>query len=483
LLSEHTVDNDGSGLAAGDAAGVGGVVVPQIHWHEGLFLQPHHMQHFQRQLILQAASDRRLGLSYPYGVIEASLSADALENNMVRFDRLRVVMPSGVEVSFPENADLPALDIKQRFSGSSGSFTVCLAVPLWYATRGNAIENAGEDDWRVKRIYRVSEVEHADENTGENAQPMLVRRVNARLIFEDDDRADIELIPLLRISHATGQDVGLPKQDPSFIPPCLVLAASPTLRDLVRDLAFQVEASRKELVVQMTRGGFSTESMRGVQFEQMLRLRTLNRFAARLPSLVGAAGITLFQMYLELRELLGELAALQPDRDQFEIGRYNHDNPAVVFNEMSDRIRSLLRGAVAASFTKVDFTQEEDHLVTTLTDDQLNKPNEYFLGVTSNEDPRALAKLVEDGDRFKVMARTMIKQRIFGIKLAEERHPPLELPAGVNLHYFRMLRTDSQRMWDRIVQEKQIAIRWIGNEGADYQIKMYMTVPGTGGDS
>jgi len=471
------VVNQGTTSGTGSAS-TAGVSVPQVHWHEGLFLQPHHLQHLQRQMLTVVGGERRLAWSYPYGVVEASLSGDALENMLVRFDRLRVIMPSGFEVNFPDNADLPALDIKRRFDASSSSFTVCLAVPLWYATRGNTIEHTGEDDWQVKRIYRVSEVDRPDENTGENARPIQVRRLNARLVFDDDDHADIEVLPLLRISHATGEDVGLPKQDPSFVPPCLVLGGSPTLRDLVRDLAFQVEASRKELVVQITRGGFSAESMRGVQFEQMLRLRTMNRFSGRLPSLVVAPAVSPFEIYLELRELLGELAALQPDRDQFETARYDHDNPAVVFNDLSAKIRSLLRGAVAASFMKVVFTKEDDKFFATLTDDQLTKPNEFFLGITTKEDPRELAKLVEDGNRFKFMAKSMIDQRIFGVKLAEERHPPVELPAASSLHYFRLLRPDSKRMWDRILQEKEIGIRWIGNEGADYEIKMFMTVPG-----
>lgn len=455
-----------------------GVSLAQVHWHEGLFLQPHHFQHLQRQLVVGAAGERRLSMSFPYGVVEASLSGDALENMLVRFDRLRVIMPSGLMVNFPDNTDLPALDIKRRFSGGSGSFTVCLAVPLWYATRGNTIERTGEDDWRVKRLYRVAEVEKPDENTGENLRPMQVRRVNARLLFDDDDLADIEVLPLLRITHATGEDIGMPKQDPKFIPPCFALKGSPTLRDLVRDLAYQVDATRKELVVQITQGGFSVETMRGHQFEQMLRLRTINRFSARLPSLVAASATTPFEMYLELRELLGELAALQPDRDQFEVGGYDHDNPAVVFNELSGKIRALLSGGVRRTFMEVSFTKEGDSQFATLSDEQLTLPNEYFLGINTREDPRELAKLVEDGNRFKLMAKSMVDQRIFGIKLSEERHPPLELPASSSLRYFRLLRPESKRMWEKILQEKEIGIRWIGNESADYEIKLYMTVPG-----
>ena len=291
----------------------------QIHWCEGLFLQPHHLQSMQKYMLDKFTIERRLYWNYAYGVTEAKVSDDELEN-------MRVIMPSGLEVNVPDNADLPSLDIKEAFASSSGSLTISLGVPLWYASRANVIEKSTEDDWRIKRLYRVTEIERPDENTGENPQMILVRRISSRLLLDDDDHSDLEVLPLLRIVHATGEDVGLPRRDSAYMCPCLLISGSPILRELLRDLASQVMASRNELVLQINRGGFSIDSMRGVQFEQMLRLRTLNRFSAQLGALVQApGGVTPFEMYLKLRELLAELAALHPDRDQFEVVAYNCD--------------------------------------------------------------------------------------------------------------------------------------------------------------
>src|SRR5579862_7372880 len=113
-----------------------------VHWHEGLFLQPHHLQSMQHYLLDRFGLERKLSITFSHGVIDMKLSADALENMLVRFDRLRVVMPSGLEVNFPENADLASLDIKQAFEGSSTPFTVSLALPLWYPTRANTVDPA-----------------------------------------------------------------------------------------------------------------------------------------------------------------------------------------------------------------------------------------------------------------------------------------------------------------------------------------------------
>jgi type VI secretion system protein ImpJ len=434
----------------------------------------------QRNLMELAGAERKLAWAYPYGLIEGRLSSDALENLLVQFDLLRAVMPSGLVVTFPDSADMPSLNIKTVFEGSSGSFDVALGVPLWYASQANAMERGAAEDWRVKRLYRTSEIEWMDENTGENPQPVVTRKINARLLLPNDDHTDLEVLPLLRVSHASGENAGLPRQDPSFVPACMVLGGSPTLRDMNRDLANQVEAHRTELVLQITRGGFSVETMRGLQFEQMLRLRTLNHYAGRLPHMVLAPNMTPFQMYLELRGLLGELAALVPDRDQYEVAPYDHDNPLVCFSDLTSRIRGLLRGSVAPTYMKVEFSREGNLMVAVLSDEQLNRPNEYFLGIKTQMDPRQLGRLVEDADKFKLIAKSMAGSRIFGVRLAEERHPPLELPASVGLHYFRLMRADSARMWEKIKQEKSIAVRWEGIEAADFGIVLYMTVPDGG---
>lgn len=451
----------------------------QIHWQEGLFLQPHHLQRMQKGLHDHACQERRLSWAHPYGLIEARLSRDELEAMRIRFERLRVVMPSGLEVHYPESAELPSLDIKQAFSKGAGSFSISLGVPLWQNARANTLNPEQQQDSRVKLLYRVGELECADENTGDNPKPIQVRKINARLMFEHEDPSDMETLPLLRIVRATGEEVGLPKEDPEYVPPCLILSGSPVLREMLRDLVSQVEASRKELVVQVSRGGFSIDTMRGVQFEQLMRLRTLNRFSARLPSLVLANGVTPFTMYLELRELLGELAALHPDRDEFESSPYSHENLYLCFKELSTKIRSFLRGSVAPSFIKLAFKDANGMLTAAFAEEHFSQPNAYFLGVKTKLDPTVLARYVEDGDKFKLMPQSLATRAIRGIELKEERHAPLELPAQADLHYFRLDRAASARMWEQIRMEKTAIVRWTGSEldWSDANFTLYMTVP------
>ena len=123
------------------------------------------------------------------------------------------------------------------------------------------------------------------------------------------------------------------------------------------------------------------------------------------------------------------------------------------------------------------FVPEGPLQVAALTDDHLTRPNDYFLGIKTKQDPQAVAKLVEDPDQFKLMAKSLGTRAIWGVRLQLERIPPLELPSEAGLVYFRLLRGESARMWDRVSEEKSLAARWPGMESSDMSITLYMTVP------
>ncbi len=448
----------------------------QVHWHEGMFLQPHHLQAMQRQ-VQSALHDRhRLSCAYPWGLMEYRLSRDALDNMRVQFDRLSSIMPSGVEVDVPGAADLPPLDIQKAFAAGSGALTIRLAVPLWQSQRANAIDPTQPGDGAARRLYRVDQFDQPDENTGANPQPLPVRRVNARLLLPDDDATDLETMPVLRLVHSTEQGEDAPRIDPAFIPPCLLVSGYPRLAEMIRDMAHHAQAIRASLAARL-KPGFAIEQVKGASLRQMLKLRTFNVYAARLSSLVAAPGLTPFGAYLELRSMLGELAALHPDRDPWDVPEYDHDEPMLAFDELCRRIRNLGPETSGEGLMKVEFKREKACFVARLEKEHLTQPNEYFLAVASRSDPRELAKLIEDRDRFKLMPEKMANAPVWGIPLAEERNPPLELPTQSGMSYFRLLRTDNPTMWERVQQQGALAAVWPGMDNADYKLTLYMTVP------
>lgn len=447
-----------------------------VHWHEGLFLQPHHLQIMQRRLFTEVRGARSLFNPYAYGVLESRISHDSLADGRVRFERLRAILPSGQEVFFPEDANVPALDIKAELTRSAAPLDILLGVPLWTRSRANSFRLGDSADPRIKLLYIPEETtEVADENTGDNPQVVHVRKVNARLMLRSDDLSDMEYIPLLRVVRSSGEDAGKPRQDPEFVPPCLLLRASPVLHDLMRDLVAQLNASREQLRVKVSTGGLGIE----VKWELVQRLKTLNRFCSSLPSIIEEGNVPPFAVYVELRELLGELLALNPTDGLFDCRKYDHLDPLPAFRELDLKIRGEIRVSRATEPLRVAFAGDPGRLRATLEQQHFEKPTGYYLGIKTRMERTKLALYICDPNKFKLMPHTLEQVAVFGVEIKEENYPPIELPGQSDLHYFKLLPASNQRRWEQIKQEKAVSLVWNNNDFdlADASVTLFMTLP------
>jgi type VI secretion system protein ImpJ len=445
-----------------------------VHWHEGLFLQPHHLQIMQRGLQSDLRKARALLDPYCYGVLESRLSQDDLADGRIRFERLRAIMPSGQEVFFPEDANLPALDIRAELLRTN-PLDVSLAVPLW-TSRANSFRPGESADPRIKLIFITHEVrEVADENTGENSQAVHVRKINARLALKGEDLTDMESLPLLRVARVTGEESGKARQDPDLVPPCVLLRSSPVLHGLMQELAAQLNASREDLRLKAATGGLGLE----VKWELTMRLTVLNRFCASLPSLVEEGIVSPFVMYRELRELLGELLALHPEKTTFNCEAYNHLDPFRSLKELDLKIRELIRVKPGREPLRVPFSGSPGLLRATLEPQHFEKPTGYYIGIRipPGLDRTKLAIYMCDGNKFKLMPSSMETMAILGLELKEQPQPPLDLPGEG--YYFSVVTTSNQRRWDQIKQDKAVSLVWNNSEFdlSAATFTLFMTLP------
>ena len=446
-----------------------------VHWHEGLFLQPHHLQIMQRRLQTDVRAARALLNPYCYGVLESRLSQDDLADGRIRFERLRAIMPSGQEIFFPEDANLPALDIRVELLRTS-PLDILLAVPLWTRSRANAFRQGESADPRIKLLYIPDEVRDvADENTGENAQAVHVRKINARIALKGEDLTDMESLPLLRVARVTGEESGKARQDPDFVPPCLLLRSSPVIHGLMQELAAQLNASREDLRLKAATGGLGLE----VKWELTMRLTVLNRFCGSLPSLVEEGLVSPFAIYLQLRELLGELLALHPEKVTFNCEPYNHLDPFRCLKELDLKIRELIRVKPGREPLRSPFTGSAGLLRASLEPQHFEKPTGYYLGIKipSGIDRSKLAIYLCDGNKFKFMPRSMETMAILGLELKEQPQPPLDLPGEG--YYFSVVTTSNQRRWDQIKQDKAVSLVWNNSEFdlSAATFTLFMTLP------
>src|SRR5690348_266162 len=138
-----------------------------VHWHEGMFLRPHHFQIAQRHWAHMAARGDKWDTHYNWGLRAIDLDLDALANYRCVVRALKARMRDGTLVSIPEERTLPALDLKPAFEREN-AVTVYLGVPVLQLGRANVATAAKADGAR----YLLDAQELEDENTGLNPQPV-----------------------------------------------------------------------------------------------------------------------------------------------------------------------------------------------------------------------------------------------------------------------------------------------------------------------
>lgn len=440
-----------------------------IHWEEGMFLQPHHLQWMQRQVYDRFGRERSLVCPYAYGIIDAKLGD--VTGGTIRFDRLRAVMPSGREVVANENATLaPRNDVKPKLTGKS--LLVKLAVPFWSASSANVSAN-GNDFGRLYRTRTLNEV--PDENTGERAQPITVREINAKLLFEGEPENGLEVLPLLRIVPGPQRDLG-------FIPPCLIVTGSEELYAMVRDLSILVEHYRGQIYKQLTSKQVKTTELSGVQQEQMMRLQILSRYSARLWPYRRAPELPIppvspFDLYVDLRELMSELATLRLDRD-WAAGamEYRHDDLFPAFSDICQRIKVLMTPRTGELFVQTEFQIDGKALRAPLDEKNLPKAREFYIGVQTPSDPRVVGLLTNPA-KVHICAKDTLQTVLEGVRIEAAGVVATLPPPREDFQYFRLLRTGpSQDRWTEIERSRAVYIEEVQGDTTRLKASLFMTL-------
>lgn len=446
-----------------------------IHWSEGLFLQPHHFQLLQRSMNLRVRNNRTLSLPYPCGLIDLEINQDALRNSRIVLKRVSAIMPNGEEISMPGNTVISPLDVREELKSHSQDFMVYIALPMWSEFDANLTE----DEVQSKKQFSIMEQFARDENSGDNEILLVRRRFNARLTTSLRDNNDLELLPLMRIvpRYQDGNEP-LIEIDRNYIPPFMLLTNDCPLLPMAVELNIQIRKCRDKILQDLASGSFSSENISGSKLYKVLQLQTINSYESRLSSLLSCNRLTPFELYLELKSLLGELGALQPMRDIFSTGEYNHFDCYWQFYDLMTHIRALILAEGLSSYIKIDFEPLADIHGSTLLlkDEHLLSAEDYYLALQCTGEIRRIIDAVENGDNFKLVNPASARLRVRGVKLTEMRYPPRFLPALPNTLYFKLDRAESSRIWSEICNERAMTLDWAEDIFPDLKASLFITI-------
>lgn len=457
----------------------------QLHWEEGQSLEQHHLQRFQKAVFDLIPAERKLSWTFPYGVIDSKLNAEKLKDGVVEFDRLRAVMPgSGVEVNFPEDAILPSLTLK--FAKEQTRLGVFLVVPSWTPNQPNVVRDTDKaSEIAVARYQSYSEPDCRDENTGFFPKAIHFRKINARLTVDPESMPGAESLEVLRVLLDRSKEPSMPMDDPIFAPPCLMTQGAPQLRRLLEGLNNDVHNARKNLGERIKGSHFDYDNVYPHQYENILRLRTLNRFCNRVTPLLRASaagsGVSPFDIYIELCDIVGELSALQLDLDDHAVEAYEHADSYPTFHELVRRIGALLVGGEEEKPMFVEFRPDHAWVTADLVESHF-QARHFYLCVISEEPPETVAGIVENSSWFKLAARSLIDGGILvsGLRLRRVTGVVPGLDRSGHRHYFLVERERSDPgLWEAVRSECRLSLLNIEPQGilGAAQFMLYMTLP------
>jgi len=437
-----------------------------VHWHEGMFLQPHHFQAAEQHGLHLAHLSESWDHSYSWGLRSIEIDEEALGNHHLEVRSLKGRLRDGSLVSVPENGVLPRLPLKAALE-EHAALNVFLGVPVLQTGRPNAaVDGHASEGIR----FLISSLDVEDENQGTNPRPIEIRRLNVTLLLSPDEapteHAGYELLRIARIEKSARADAA-PQLDTAYIPPVLACDAWKGLAvDILQSVYDRIGRKSELLLTQVRTRGIGFDSQSQGEAAMFYQLRLLNEAYALLGIMAYARGIHPLTAYLELCRLVGQLsildaAVLVPPA----LPPYNHDDLGGCFGRVKQYLDHLLECVEIPTYEQRPFIGAGLRLQVGLDKPTWLEPGwALYIGVTSSLSPEeCLALLLGGGLRMKVGSATRVDELyargMAGMKFTHAVNPPAVLPRRTGLAYLQIDRDSQKEEWDRVRAGLTLAIR------------------------
>ncbi len=426
---------------------------PEVHWSEGQFLRPHHLQAAFRQVETGRAAAIDGVHPYGWGFVALDLAHDAVENGLIEIRSCELRLRDGTCVKVPENCTLDPREFKAVLDKSTGPVEVYFGVPEIQAVRANVQMPGEELDGRSPR-YAIDLTERYDENTGDNPQSVEVRRLRGAVFLGDEDRAGFECVPLGRIERSAAG----PKLVNNVIPPLLRLQAWPPLCTAVEVLWNDIRARMEQLGADAADRALSFATASPGDAEQLIKLWALNELTVRFGTLASSPELHPHNLYVLLCDGIGKVALWDDMRRPRELPPYDHGNSGPVFDELIRYLRALVNGMLPRDYVERPFEAREGGYGVDLDYEWFTPNHEMFLGIRGPMQLEEIMGLFR-AINFKLAsprdAQEVFRRRLPGLEF-KSAGAVANLPKSSDQFYFRVSRTAPY--WEHCERERGIFI-------------------------
>ncbi|WP_288460288.1 type VI secretion system baseplate subunit TssK [uncultured Enterobacter sp.] len=402
-------------------------------WGRGIMVAP---QHFQQQVAYAAWSAEciaRLGLSCPWGVINATFEPEALRLGRLQARHLHVRFQDGTLID-TNNADSlpPVLSLESE----SQEVTVVLALPLLRANGGNCLKPDEVAERPVRYRQRWRDVRNT---FGEDTRQIAVMQPELTLRFAHQNNSDYLTCPVARLQQ---DSQGMWLLDETFLPPLLTLQGSRWMVTQLEQLMTQLRARLCRLMAMRRESNERMADFAVADVSLFWLLNALNSAEPVLGQFQRYPQSPPERLYPELSRLAGSLLTFSLEHQVSAIPAWHHEQLNAVFPPLFDLLGDLLEASLPSRVVALalDYDPRLHFWQARLHDPRLREGADYYLSVRS---PMPVAQLQEQFPRqCKVGSpdhvRSIVNSSRVGVPLVPLRHVPAAIPLRLENQYFSL---------------------------------------------
>ena len=437
----------------------------RVVWYEGMALDPHHLQQWDRAS--QHALGARLRAVHPYGwgFSELAVDADRLAGGEVALTRARGVFPDGLPFDAPDGDPLPpARALADVFPPTADRLVVSLSIPVERRAGANV---RLQEDARSETRYVAETALVLDDNTGADERAVEVARLVLGLRASTETAGAHALLPACEVVRAPG---GAYRLSTTFVPPHTALSASPRALAVARGALELLTAKYAQFAEH--RDGLLAQ--RELSARDLTALGVLSVAGGAVPEVSHAVHTDAHPeaLFSALARAAGALSAYIPGLHPRDLPRYDHARPTDGFNGLDAALRSLLGEATPQSnYVRIPLRRVRDGLrEASLPPDRPDL--QLFLTARSRTIPES--RLADEVPRLIRVASPDTIEKVLrsytrALPVEPTQRLPVGLPVDADASYFAL--RSRGPFWDAIVATGTLSV-FVPEElsGVDFQL-------------
>lgn len=428
----------------------------KVVWFEGMTLDPHHFQQWDRHQHGVLSARFRAVAPYGWGVSHVAFDEERLANGELALRACSGVMPDGLVFDVPESSPLPdARNLHELVPATAERVGVQLAVPSTRQGGRNVRLQGGTNQQETR--FTAESLSVSDENTGANERPVEVARTNVQLRLTSEPQQGYSTMPIAAIVRMGGGFA----LDNAFVPPALHLSASDRLMDLTRRVIELLVAKSSQLSDRQ-RNAASQRELSPSDIKAIQLLGTVNTYTPLLNNQFNGGTQHPERLFETLLGLAGQLSAYVESASvrPRDFPSYEHTDATACFGQIEAVLLEMLGEATpSTNYERLTFERLRENLLTTSVRTELLDEAQLFL--VTRSDAHSEEQLTESLPNMLRIASpntidAVLQSYTKALAVKATRRLPTGMPIDNQATYFRLEKRGP--FWESICDENGIAI-------------------------